>query len=122
MKKFTAAAVLLALIVSVLGVAYYAIIVQPRAEMMTRLLSHFPDGYGNPDDPQTWEVIILVRQRKLEDMAKPGYREREQEKMAQMGFDITLTEEMVQRDRKRLSEEVQFAQERLNRIQTGDTR
>mgnify|MGYP001829226420 CR=1 FL=1 len=122
MKRFTTITVLVVLSISIVGVVYYSTIIQPRRKMVTQLLSHFPEGFGNPDDVQTWEVIITVRQRKLEDMAKPGYKEREQEKMAQLGVDIVLTDEMVRLDQKKFREEVQFAQDQLDRIRTRDDR
>jgi hypothetical protein len=122
MKNFAAITAVLVLIISLAGVIYYTSVIQPRSKMMTRLLNHFPEGYGNPDDAQTWEVIIMVRQRKLEDMAKPGFKEREQQKMTQMGFDVVLTDEMMQRDHQQLREEVQFAQDQLDRIRSLENR
>ena len=101
---------------SIAGVVYYTSVIQPRHKMMTRLLGHFPEGHGQADDPQTWEVIIMVRQRKLQDMDQPGFKEREQAKMNQMGFEIELTDEMVRQDRKQIQEELQFAQIQLDRI------
>jgi hypothetical protein len=84
--------------------------------MYEKFSSRLPSGFFNPQDLTFWSISIKVSEQKLKEMESPGYKQREQEKMKRMGFDITITDEIISQEYKQTQRELVFAREELERL------
>lgn len=102
-------------LLSVIGLVSYFNYLH-KQEMYEKFSLRLPDGFFNPDDPIFWRASIKVSEQKLKDIESPGYKEREQNKITKMRFDITITDEMISQEYKQTQEELAFARKELKRL------
>jgi len=117
MKKQTRKTIIIIALalIFVFGLISYFNYSQKQA-MYEKFSSRLPSGFFNPDDPTFWRVSIKVSEQQLKDIDSPGYKQREQKKMKRLGFDITITDEMISQEYKRAQKELVFARKELKRI------
>ena len=87
-----------------------------KQQMYEKFSSRLPNGFFNPDDPTFWKVSINVSEQKIKKMESPSYKQQEQEKMKRMGFDITVTDEMISERYNQTKKELDFARKELQRL------
>ena len=84
--------------------------------MIEEFISSLPEVYFDPDDPSAWKIAIKIREQELGEMETPNYKQREQEKMKRLGFDITVTDEMISERYHHIKKELDFAKKQLERL------
>lgn len=87
-----------------------------KQKMYEKFSSYLPEGYFNPDDPAFWKIAIKVADQEIREMDATNYIQREQEKMKRMGFNITVTDEMVSKKYLQKKKELDFAKKELERL------
>ena len=92
-----------------------------KQKMYKKFSSNLPEGFFNQDDPTAWEIAIKIREQEIREMETPNYKQREQEKMKRMVFDITVTDEMVSERYLQTKKELDFAKKELERLTGGMT-
>jgi hypothetical protein len=83
------------------------------------MLKKFSKGietFFNPNDPKQWEIAIKLREDRAREMEAPDFAQKEQKKMKKLGFNITITEDMMGKEFLKTKEELNFAKIQLQKL------
>lgn len=107
--------VLLIVFASITCLVFYFNYIQ-KQKMYEKFSSHLPDGYFDPKDPTFWKIAINISEQEIEKMESPNYKKQEQDKMKRIGFDITVTDEMISDRYMQTKKELDFAKKELKKL------